>query len=96
MRLVDTNALLWAMANAPHIEPVRDLSLDSGNEMLVSAVFWWEIAIKKRLGKLDAGLPEPRTAARESGFMELPLLGGIRPYWQACPVIIMTLLTPLC
>ncbi|MDR1110487.1 MAG: type II toxin-antitoxin system VapC family toxin [Deltaproteobacteria bacterium] len=73
--LLDTNALLWALANAPRIEPVKDLLLDDGNEVFVSAVSWWEIATKTRLGKLDADLTELRTAAWESGFMELPLLG---------------------
>jgi PIN domain nuclease of toxin-antitoxin system len=70
-----TNALLWAMANAPRIEPARELPLDGGNEAFVSAVSWWKIAIKTRFGKLGADLPELRAAARESGVMDPPLLG---------------------
>ncbi len=73
--LLDTNALLWALANIPRIEPVRDLLLADENEVFVSAVSWWEIAIKARLGKLAADLPELRAAALASGFGELPLLG---------------------
>ncbi len=74
--LLDTNALLWALSNGPRIDPVRELLLADANEVFVSTVSWWEIAIKTRIGKLDAGLPDLRAAARESGFMELPLLGA--------------------
>ena len=73
--LLDTNALLWALTNAPRIEPVMDLLLADDNEVFVSSVSWWEIAIKPRIGKFDADLQELRAIAQESGFMELPLLG---------------------
>ncbi|MDR3176767.1 MAG: type II toxin-antitoxin system VapC family toxin [Desulfovibrio sp.] len=74
--LLDTNALLWALTNAPRIAPVRELLLDDENEVFVSTVSWWEIAIKTRTGKLKASLPELRATAMESGFRELPLLGS--------------------
>ena len=74
--LLDTNALLWALTNTPRIEAVRDLLLADENEVFVSAVSWWEIAIKIRIGRLDADLPQLRTIAHESGFLELPLLGS--------------------
>ena len=74
--LLDTNALLWALTNGPRIGPVRELLLADASEVFVSTVSWWEIAIKTRVGKLDASLPELRAAAQESGFLELPLLGS--------------------
>lgn len=74
--LLDTNALLWALANDRRINPVRELLLADENEVFVSSVSWWEIAIKVRIGKLDARVPELRTGARDSGFLELPLLGA--------------------
>lgn len=74
--LLDTNALLWALTNAPRIEPVRELLLADENEIFISAVSWWEIAIKIRIGKLDANVTSLRETAHESGFMELPLLGS--------------------
>ena len=74
--LLDTNALLWALTNGPRIAPVRELLLNDENEVFVSTVSWWEIAIKTRIGKLDASLPELRATAQESGFLELPLLGS--------------------
>ncbi|MBQ9452621.1 MAG: type II toxin-antitoxin system VapC family toxin [Desulfovibrio sp.] len=73
--LLDTNALLWAMTNAPRIAPVRDVLVDSGNEVYASAVSWWEIAIKTAIGKLDANISMLRAAAEASGFRELPLMG---------------------
>ncbi|MDR2799808.1 MAG: type II toxin-antitoxin system VapC family toxin [Desulfovibrio sp.] len=74
--LLDTSALLWALTNGSRITPVRELLLDDENEVFVSAVSWWEIAIKARIGKLDADLPELRAAAQGSGFLELPLRGS--------------------
>lgn len=74
--LLDTNALFWALSNSPRIDPVRELLLADENEIFVSTVSWWEIAIKTRIGKLEASLPELRAAAQKSGFLELPLLGS--------------------
>lgn len=74
--LLDTNALLWTLADSPRIRPVRDLILSGETDVYVSTVSWWEIAIKTRIGKLDANLSELRLAARDSGFSELPLLGA--------------------
>ncbi len=53
--LLDTHVLLWALAESPEL--ARDLRrkiADPSNDVLVSAASVWEIAIKKRLGKLDA------------------------------------------
>ena len=83
--LLDTNALLWAMTNGPRIEPVKDLILDDDNDVFVSTVSWWEIAIKARIGKLDANLRELRAAAIESGFFELPLLGSHAELLETLP-----------
>lgn len=83
--LLDTNALLWALTNGPRIEPVRELLLADENEIFVSAVSWWEIAIKTRIGKLEASLPELRAATQESGFIELPLLGSHAEVLAAMP-----------
>jgi len=74
--LLDTNALLWALTNSPRIIAVKDLLLTDENEVFVSAVSWWEIAIKTRIGRLNADLQMLRSASQESGFLELPLLGA--------------------
>jgi PIN domain nuclease of toxin-antitoxin system len=70
--LLDTHVLLWA-ATAPEQlrEEAREAIEDGGNEVLVSAVSAWEIAIKQSLGKLELTAPAeiwlPRVIAR-SGF----------------------------
>ncbi len=83
--LLDTNALLWALTNSPRIAPVRELLLADENMVFVSAVSWWEIAIKVHIGKLDARVSELRAAAKESGFIELPLLGLHAEALQSLP-----------
>jgi PIN domain nuclease of toxin-antitoxin system len=58
--LLDTHAFLWWCADDPRLSQgaVRAVS-DGSNEVLVSAVSGWEVAIKTRLGKLPlAGVPE--------------------------------------
>jgi PIN domain nuclease of toxin-antitoxin system len=54
--LLDTHALLWWFSDHPALSPkARGLIADSGNELFVSAASAWEMAIKSRAGKLDAG-----------------------------------------
>jgi PIN domain nuclease of toxin-antitoxin system len=71
--LLDTNAVLWVQTNAPRIEAVRDLLLDDENDIFISTVSWWEIAIKVRIGKLNADVRAMRLNAQEKSFLELPL-----------------------
>ena len=52
--LLDTHVLLWALADSPKLgRKFREKIRDSTNDVLVSAATMWEIAIKKRLGKLS-------------------------------------------
>lgn len=56
--LLDTCTFLWLAADAPELSSTaRDSCRDPGNEIFLSAVSVWEIAIKYRLGRL--ALPEP-------------------------------------
>ena len=69
--LLDTQALLLALADNPKLAPsARSAIADPANEVFVSAVSIWEIAIKRALGKLRApgGIA---TLVEESGFQEL-------------------------
>lgn len=53
--LLDTNALLWLLAGSDRVsDATRDVLADPLNDVFVSAVNAWEIAIKVALGKLDA------------------------------------------
>lgn len=54
--LLDTNALLWLVTDPDRLAPsALDILGDPANNLYVSAASAWEIAIKTRLGRLDAG-----------------------------------------
>jgi PIN domain nuclease of toxin-antitoxin system len=74
--LLDAHALLWWLADDPTLDrKARVLISDPTNEVIVSAVTVWEIAIKRAIGKLDA--PDGLAAALErSGFIEAPITAG--------------------
>ena len=56
--LLDTATFLWAVGDAPEFsEEAREIFADPGNEVYLSSVSAWEIAVKYALGKLP--LPEP-------------------------------------
>ena len=56
--LLDTVTFLWAVTDAPDLsDDARELFVDPGNEVYLSAVSAWEIAVKYALGRLP--LPEP-------------------------------------
>ena len=56
--LLDTCTFLWVITDAPELSnPARELFADRANEVYLSAVSTWEIAIKHALGRLP--LPEP-------------------------------------
>ena len=51
--LLDTHTFLWWCANSPQLsKEAADAIADGNNDVYVSAVNGWEIAIKARLGKL--------------------------------------------
>ena len=53
--LLDIHVLLWSLADSPELPPdLREKIVDPTNDAFVSAASVWEIAIKKRLGKLAA------------------------------------------
>lgn len=71
--LLDTHVFLWAVTGAERLAPATREFLEAADEVYVSAASVWEIAIKARLGKIDAD-PEALAAIIEpSGFIELPV-----------------------
>lgn len=53
--LVDTHAALWFLQDAPELSgPAKERMESSASRLLISAASVWEIAIKARLGKLQA------------------------------------------
>ena len=71
--LLDTHIFLWAVAGSPLLKPAVRRLLESADEVYVSAASVWEIAIKARLGKIDADPRELAAAIDASGFLELPV-----------------------
>ena len=70
--LLDTHALLWWLNDAPELrDAARRLISDPDNDILVSVVSLWEIAIKTRLGKLDASLDDILAVLPDQGFQRL-------------------------
>ena len=71
--LLDTHALLWWLSEPQRLNGRAYRAIaDAVNEVCVSAVSGWEIAVKRALGKLQA--PEDlETSIREQGFTPLSL-----------------------
>lgn len=71
--LIDTHVLLWWLDDPLRISEVaRDRISDPENEVFVSAVSCWEIAIKRGLGKLKAPDNIDDVIA-QCGFLELAI-----------------------
>lgn len=71
--LLDTHIFLWAVAGSPLLKPAVRRAIASADQVFVSAASIWEIAIKARLGKIEADPDELVAAIETSGFMELPV-----------------------
>jgi PIN domain nuclease of toxin-antitoxin system len=62
---------LWAVAGSPLLKAATRQMLQAADEVHVSAASIWEVAIKARLGKIDADPAELAAAIEPSGFMHL-------------------------
>jgi len=72
--LLDTHALLWWLSDSEKLGPTaREIIADPAHDILVSVVSLWEIAIKIRIGKLDADLIEITDAIPTEGFALLQI-----------------------
>lgn len=71
--LLDTHVLLWALSDHSRLSPdTRTAIADPRNDVFVSAGTFWEIAIKRALGKLHT--PENLIAEITlAGLIELPV-----------------------
>lgn len=72
--LLDTHALLWWLIDSDKLgERARELVADPANDILVSMVSFWEIAVKIRVGKLEADLDEIMATSSSEGFTVLEI-----------------------
>ena len=71
--LLDTHIFLWVVTgNSALKSPARRI-IEGADQVYVSAASIWEIAIKSRLGKIDAELGGLVEAIEASGLVELPV-----------------------
>jgi PIN domain nuclease of toxin-antitoxin system len=76
--LLDTHALLWWLDNDDRLSANAQKAVeDPSTRVLVSAGSLWEIAIKHRLGKLNAPnlIRNFQIVFDAEGFIELPISG---------------------
>jgi PIN domain nuclease of toxin-antitoxin system len=70
--LLDTHVFLWAAFSPERLSAsARELLLDTGRDVVVSGITFWEIALKAGLGKLSLEGCSPEDlpdAARNMGF----------------------------
>lgn len=71
--LLDTHAALWWLSDDERIgaDVARAITADA-NQVLISAVVVWEVAIKRSLGKLDAP-PDLAPTLLQAGAQPLPV-----------------------
>ena len=74
--LLDTHTLIWALEDSPRLPlGVRDAIIDESNQIYVSALSLWEIAIKhkKRADSMPYSASEIKNFAVRSGYIFLSL-----------------------
>ena len=85
--LLDTHALIWALEGSARLsKTARSLIEDTSNEVFVSVVSAWEVAIKKALGRLRVpddlieATDEAGFVRRSIGFAEARRLESLPPH----------------
>ncbi|MCG3188627.1 MAG: hypothetical protein LKCHEGNO_00736 [Burkholderiaceae bacterium] len=71
--LLDTHVFLWALAGSRLLKASARRLIEGADEVYVSAASIWEVAIKARLGKINADPAVLAAAIEPSGFLELPV-----------------------
>jgi PIN domain nuclease of toxin-antitoxin system len=74
--LLDTHVFLWAVMANPLLKTSARKTITLADQVYVSSASIWEVAIKARLGKIDANAEELLAAIGDSGFVELPVSGA--------------------
>jgi PIN domain nuclease of toxin-antitoxin system len=87
MVLLDTNVLLWFFVGDERLSVGvrKSIENDPGN-YLVSTVSFWEIAIKRQIGKLVTDLDMPQTV-KDAGFITLDIVTAHIYEYESLPLI---------
>jgi PIN domain nuclease of toxin-antitoxin system len=73
--LLDTHTFLWSVLDAPSLSnQARDIIEDASNDVFVSIVSLWEIAIKVSIGKLDLRQPFDTFIQQQLSLIDIPVL----------------------
>lgn len=72
--LLDSHILLWWSAGDPRLSKrAEKLLMSAGNELFISAASWWELAIKRVLGRLRLDMAHTRKILEEKGIRGIPV-----------------------
>ena len=72
--LLDSHALYWWVTDSPRLsDQARGAILDPENEILASAVSYYELGLKQARGKLPGNPHELRRSVDDDGFREIPI-----------------------
>ena len=71
--LLDTHIFLWCVTKDRKLSKKAQELIEEAVEVYVSSASIWEIAIKVKIGKLNANIEELVSAIFSSGFTELPI-----------------------
>jgi PIN domain nuclease of toxin-antitoxin system len=60
--LLDTHVVIWWFAGSPRLgKAAREIIMAPDTELFFSAASWWELSIKKAIGRLNVDLAAART-----------------------------------
>lgn len=71
--LLDTHVFVWVTMDSNRLTAAARKMILEATEVYVSAASIWEIAIKRRLGKIDVAPELLAAAIADSGFYPLPI-----------------------
>jgi PIN domain nuclease of toxin-antitoxin system len=84
--LLDTHIFYWLFYEQHKLPSAARSTLDDAEAVYVSAVSFWEIAIKVRVGKLKADIPELLSSLEAANLLELPVLARHTPLVSILPL----------
>jgi PIN domain nuclease of toxin-antitoxin system len=84
--LLDTHIFYWLFYDQHRLPSAARTILDEADAVFVSAVSLWEIAIKVRVGKLKADIPELISSLEAANLLELPVLARHTPLVSILPL----------